>query len=146
MGLFSFLKDAGAKIFKKKEKPANEVVAAPTIEELNAEKAAQLRTVVNDLGLPVENLWITVDNDLVTLEGQVQSQADKEKLILAVGNVEGIASVDDRMTVEKPEPEAVFYEVRKGDSLSKIAKAHYDDYMKYPLIFEANKPMLKDLI
>ena len=144
MGLFSFLKDAGAKIFKKKEKPANEVITAPTIEELNAEKADQLRTAIADLGLPIEGLWITVNDDMVTLEGQVQSQTDKEKIILTVGNVEGIASVDDKMTVENPEPEAVFYEVQKGDSLSKIAKAHYDDYMKYPLIFEANKPMLKD--
>ena len=37
-------------------------------------------------------------------------------------NVAGVAAVDDRMTVENPEPEAVFYEVKRGDSLSKIAK------------------------
>ena len=48
------------------------------------------------------------------------------------------------MTVVVPEPEAVFYEVKRGDSLSKIAKAQYGDAMKYPVIFEANKPMLKD--
>jgi len=28
--------------------------------------------------------------------------------------------------------------------LSKIAKSQYGNAMKYPLIFEANKPMLKD--
>lgn len=32
----------------------------------------------------------------------------------------------------------------KGDSLSKIAKKYYGDAKKYPVIFEANKPMLKD--
>ena len=30
-----------------------------------------------------------------------------------------------------------------GDSLSKIAKEHYGNAMKYPVIFEANKPMLE---
>ena len=49
-----------------------------------------------------------------------------EKLILALGNVNGIGCVDDRITVTNPEPESTFYEVQKGDSLSKIAKAHYD--------------------
>ena len=48
---------------------------------------------------------------------------DKEKIVLALGNVAGVAAVDDRMTVENPEPEAVFYEVKKGDSLSKIANS-----------------------
>jgi len=36
------------------------------------------------------------------------------------------------------------YTVKSGDSLSKIAKAHYGDAMKYPVIFEANKPQLTD--
>ena len=31
-----------------------------------------------------------------------------------------------------------------GDTLSKIAKEMYGDANKYPVIFEANKPMLKD--
>ena len=43
-----------------------------------------------------------------------------------------------------PEPEGTYYEVKKGDTLSKIAKAQYGDAMKYPQIFEANRPMLKD--
>jgi nucleoid-associated protein YgaU len=33
---------------------------------------------------------------------------------------------------------------RAGNSHSAIAKRHYDDAMKYPVIFEANKPMLTD--
>ena len=36
------------------------------------------------------------------------------------------------------------YTVAKGDTLSKIAKEHYGNANKYPVIFEANKPMLKD--
>ncbi len=52
--------------------------------------------------------------------------------------------MDDQLQVAKPEPEAVWHTVVRGDSLSKIAKKHYGDAMKYPLIFEANKPMLTD--
>ena len=37
-----------------------------------------------------------------------------------------------------------FYTVEKGDTLSKIAKEFYGDASKYPVIFEANTPMLKD--
>ncbi len=36
------------------------------------------------------------------------------------------------------------YTVNPGDSLSKIAKAHYGNAMKYTVIFEANTPMLED--
>ena len=36
------------------------------------------------------------------------------------------------------------YEVKPGDSLSKIAKQEYGDANKWPQIFEANKDILKD--
>jgi nucleoid-associated protein YgaU len=36
------------------------------------------------------------------------------------------------------------YEVKSGDSLSKIAKREYGDASKWPQIFEANKDILKD--
>ena len=52
--------------------------------------------------------------------------------------------MDDRIEVVTPEPEAAMYTVVPGDSLSKIALAHYGDAMKYPMIFEANRPMLED--
>jgi nucleoid-associated protein YgaU len=48
------------------------------------------------------------------------------------------------MTVEVEKPQATMYTVQPGDSLSKIAKAHYGNAMKYTVIFEANTPMLKD--
>ncbi|MGB0127610.1 MAG: LysM peptidoglycan-binding domain-containing protein, partial [Rhodocyclaceae bacterium] len=40
------------------------------------------------------------------------------------------------------EPEATFYTVVRGDTLSKIAKEQYGSANKYPQIFEANRPML----
>ena len=36
------------------------------------------------------------------------------------------------------------YEVKAGDSLSKIAKAEYGNANDWPRIFEANKDILKD--
>ena len=37
---------------------------------------------------------------------------------------------------------AQFHTVVSGDTLGKIAKEFYGNAMKYPVIFEANKPML----
>ncbi|GAA4935656.1 hypothetical protein GCM10023314_04980 [Algibacter agarivorans] len=48
------------------------------------------------------------------------------------------------MTVENIEPEAQFHTVVSEDTLGKIAKTYYGNAMKYPVIFEANKPMLTD--
>lgn len=137
MGLFSFLKNAGAKLFNRDTKQV-----AP--EAKKTVEADALRQAVTMLAIPIENLDIDVNDDVVTVFGTVKTQADRERVILVLGNVDGVATVDDRISVEVPEPESVFYEVKKGDSLSKIAKSFYGDPMKYPVIFEANKPMLKD--
>ncbi|REE83431.1 BON domain-containing protein [Lutibacter oceani] len=141
MGLFSFIKNAGAKVFgigKTTEEEALEVAV------IAKEKALKLTNAVETLGFEVTDLNIEVTGDSATIWGQADSQATKEKVVLVVGNTEGIATVDDRMTVEIPEPEAQFHTVVKGDYLSKIAKKYYGDAMKYPIIFEANQPMLTD--
>ena len=138
MGLFSFIKNAGAKVFgigKTTEEEAAEAAA---------EKAVKLTSAVEALGLNVEGLSIQVDDDAATIYGEAENQATREKVILVVGNTEGIASVDDQMTTAVQEPEAQFHTVVSGDSLSKIAKKYYGNAMKYPEIFEANKPMLSD--
>ncbi len=142
MGLFSFIKNAGAKLFKKKEvAPAVEATASgPVMTEEELEIAA-LRGEVAKLGININDLNIIMGKS-VSIHGETLTTADREKIILAIGNVEGICTVEDYITVTNPEPEATFYTVQKGDSLSLIAKSQYGDPMKYPLIFEANKPML----
>ena len=129
MGLIDFFKNAGDKLFGR---------------ETDEEKKEKLIKHVRSLGLPVDGLNISVDDDKVTLRGKVDSEAHAEKIALAVGNVEGVSKVDNQLEVEKPAPKATYHTVEKGDSLSKIAKEVYGDPMKYPAIFEANKPMLKD--
>ncbi len=94
-------------------------------------------------GLKVEDLSITFQDSVATVSGQVENQVEREKVILVVGNTQGVAQVDDRIQVI-PESQATFYTVKSGDTLSAIAKTHYGNAMKYPVIFEANRPMLKD--
>jgi len=139
MGLFSFIKNAGAKVFGIGK--TTEEAAADTADEVVA-KAEKLTDAVRSLNLSVENLSITVEGDTATIYGEAENQATREKTVLVVGNTEGIASVDDRMITAIQEPEAQFHTVVSGDSLSKIAKVYYGNPMKYPEIFEANKPML----
>ncbi|WP_235295894.1 peptidoglycan-binding protein LysM [Portibacter marinus] len=138
MGLFSFFKKAGSKKLKEEEAKAKAEADA------EAYKAKLLEDIVGSLDIDIEDLDVSLNDDVVTVKGTAGSQADKEKVVLALGNVEGISAVDDRIEVEDNTPAAVFYEVKSGDSLSKIAKAHYGDAMKYMEIFEANQPLLKD--
>ncbi len=135
MGLFSFIKNAGARVFG----------IGKTTEEEAAEAATNLKNAVETLGFEVADLNIEVDDDVATVWGEAANQATREKIVLVVGNTEGIASVDDRMTVAVTEVEeavAQFHTVASGDTLGKIAKTYYGNAMKYPVIFEANKPML----
>ncbi len=148
MGLFTFIKNAGAKVFgigKTTEEEAAEARAKADAAELRAEESAarNLEETINDLNLQVEGLNIFIDDDAATISGMAFDQATREKVILVVGNSNGIATVDDQMTVEHVEPEAQFHTVVSGDTLGKIAKTYYGNAMKYPVIFEANKPMLE---
>lgn len=142
MGLLSFFKGVGEKIFNKEhEAPANDPAKAAQVEPL---RAGALLNHVKQLGLAYNKLTIKTKGDTVTLEGEVKSQEDAEKIALAVGNVEGVEAVDNQLDVQEPTAEGKYYTVKSGDSLSKIAKEVYGDASKYGVIFEANKPMLKD--
>ena len=136
MGLISFIKNAGAKVFGIGKTTAEEAA------EVAVQKAGKLVKAVESLKFGVTDLDITVKDDTATVYGEAENQATREKVVLVIGNTEGIASVDDRMTTAVKEPEAQFHTVVSGDSLSKIAKKYYGNAMKYPVIFEANKPML----
>ena len=147
MGLFSFLKEAGAKLLggaskEKVEVPTVNKKSVSDAETLRHQKMMVLRGVVNSLGLQIDDFEVDLNASKVTVYGRVKTQSEREKVILALGNVSGISTVDDRIKVENPEPVGQFHTVKSGDSLSKIAKKYYGDPMKYPMIFEANKPML----
>lgn len=153
MGLFDFVKQAGEKLFgaKEAEEASAAVDGAPDdaealarLNELNRTAAEAIEAYIRTQDLPVTGLTVTFDgaSGTATVYGVAGDQASKEKILLCCGNVAGVAQVSDMMSVDQSEPEATFYTVVAGDNLSKIARAHYGDANRYPVIFEANRPML----
>jgi nucleoid-associated protein YgaU len=145
MGLIDFVKNAGESLLSQASELANNITGGVFGGDAEAEAkvATALTDTVASLGIPVQDLSITVKDDVATLAGVAASHTDREKVILIAGNTKGIAQVNDQLTVQAPDP-ARYYTVVSGDSLSKIAKAEYGDPMKYPVIFDANRPMLSD--
>ena len=142
MGIVNFLKDAGEKLFGATEAKA---AAAPADRQQLEQKAAgAIESYIAKLGLPTTGLTVAFDgaSGTCSVSGTCPDQATKEKILLAAGNVAGVAAVDDKIDVPNSEPPAQFREVKKGDTLSKISKEFYGDANKYQVIFEANKPML----
>ncbi|NLU39300.1 MAG: peptidoglycan-binding protein LysM [Bacteroidales bacterium] len=138
MGLINFIKNAGEKIFGKSE------------EKKEIEKADLIAAHIKKYGFNTNEIMVVVDDEKVTLSGNVDTYDTKNKIIVIAGNIEGISEVEDRLLVIAPvantpvEPAKQYYTVKKGDYLSKIAKEMYGNANKYPIIFEANKPMLKN--
>ena len=87
---------------------------------------------------------VRFDDGVVYLEGTVPDQDTLERVVLAVGNVEGVEKVDEDLDVEAPADAARMYTVKSGDTLSGIAQEMYGDANRYNEIFEANRPMLTD--
>lgn len=139
MGLMTFLKEAGEKLFGH-----GEAKAAETPENLDRSAGDAIKHYIETLGLNATGLNVSFDSasSTCTVAGTCEDQSTKEKVLLAAGNVAGVGKVEDQLTVLNAQPEAQYYEVQKGDTLSKISKQYYGDPNKYNAIFEANKPML----
>ncbi|MDE1168526.1 MAG: peptidoglycan-binding protein LysM [Pseudomonas sp.] len=130
MSLLSFVKEAGEKLL-------NALTGSDS-----AQAAESLKEHVKQVGLDNSKVSVAVDGDKVTATGTVDTQEEKEKILLALGNVVGVSTVDDQITVVTVAAVARFVTVKKGDTLSAISKAEYGDPNKYQKIFEANKPLL----
>jgi nucleoid-associated protein YgaU len=151
MGIYDFVKSVGKKLGIGDDEPP----AAETLKkELDSHK------------LGTDKVEVVVQGDKAVLKGVVADQSIFEKAIIAVGNTLGVSKVEagelkvvapdsgmkldgnvDMTALVKaatPAKEPVFYTVKKGDNLSKIAEAQYGKgkASKYTVIFEANKPML----
>ena len=90
MGLFSFMSSAGAKLFggKKPSEVAN--------------LSALIRDHVKKMGLPDKHIHYWLEEQVMVVSGWVNDKPTKEKVILAVGNVEGVDKVEDRLVVGAP--------------------------------------------
>ncbi len=89
MGLFDFVRNIG----RKPEVEAQEKVLS------DLDLAIDLKQYARKLALPVDDVKYAVSDGTATITGNVPSQADKEKVVLAAGNTEGIAKVDDQLSV-----------------------------------------------
>ncbi len=98
-----------------------------------------------ELGSNITDLKVDYKDEVVTLFGKCDTFATKEKAVLLAGNVKGVAKVkDENLTAPAPVEKTEFYTVQRGDSLSKIAKKYYGNAAKYPVIFEANREVIKN--
>ncbi|WP_159566258.1 peptidoglycan-binding protein LysM [Budvicia diplopodorum] len=133
MGLFSFAKEAGEKLW--------DSVSASKPED----QSSKLKEHLEKAGLSgADNVDVKVEDGTVTVGGEAADQELKEKILVILGNVAGIGKVQDNISVSQPSEESGFYTVKKGDTLSAIAKSQYGNASKYMKIFEANKPMLSN--
>ncbi|HPK65113.1 MAG TPA: peptidoglycan-binding protein LysM [Thermoanaerobaculia bacterium] len=144
MGLFDFILGKGKKVAEPAAPQAHQVSPEEFQKLRNQKRAEALVKEVEALELGIEELKVEVDGAQAIVFGKAPTQAVREKAVLAIGNTDIIEKVDDRMEVVAVEAAAVFYTVKSGDTLSKIAKEFYGKAMAYPKIFEANRPMLTD--
>ncbi|HOB67429.1 peptidoglycan-binding protein LysM [Ottowia sp.] len=145
MGLFSFIKEAGEKLFGAKEVEQAAASNAPNVAELNKQAGDAIKTYIEKQNLGLSGLDVAFDgaSGAVTLGGTAPSQEAAEKAGLAAGNVAAVSSVNNNL--QYPAGTASqYHDVVSGDTLSAIAKKYYGDANKYNTIFEANKPMLSD--
>lgn len=127
MGFFDFVKNVGKKLMG-----SSEAQAAP---------APELAKEVASHGFDTSNLQIQSSGNTVTLAGNVKSQEEAERIILALGNTVGVSQVDtSQLIVTTEAAQARMYTVKKGDTLWKIAEIHYGKGSEYPKIVAANNP------
>ena len=132
MGLFDFAADFGKKLFGKNEDAAEKIQ-----QEIEKDNPG------------ISGLEVEYQNGAVTLSGKAESADALEKTVLMAGNIQGVHTVKtDKVNAPAQTISVEFYTIVKGDTLSGIAKRFYGNAMDYPLIFEANREVIKkpDLI
>lgn len=155
MAIWDFVKDAGKSVFGKAEAaeakapaaaPAQAPAAAakPAQDPETTRKVAALKAELKALNLDKDDVHLTLRGDTVKIESKGADRETLEKLVLVVGNIEGIAKVEADLPEQDKDKAPVFHTVKKGETLSEIAKAYLGSASKYNAIFEANRPMLSD--
>lgn len=144
MGLFSFIANAGKKIFGGNK----EAEAGKPVQQLDQTQIDAIKQHIASLGINITNLDVKLNapGD-ITITGEAATKADSEKVALMAGNVMGITNVNNQLTVapEAPaEADSDTYEIQKGDTLWAIATKYYGNGAAYPKIVAANQPMIKD--
>jgi nucleoid-associated protein YgaU len=128
MGLFDFVKEIGHKLFNRDE-----------------EAAEKIKKHIEAMNPGITGLEVNYTNGVVSLSGQAASAEAMEKAVLMAGNVQGVADVKiDGLQAPPVKEKVEYYIIKKGDTLSAIAKQFYGKANDYPKIFEANREVIKD--
>jgi len=128
MGLFDFVKEIGRKLFNREEEAAEKI--KKHIEETNP---------------GIDGLQVEFKNGVVSISGQATSAEAMEKAVLMAGNVQGVSEVNiDKLQAPPVQAKVEYYIIKKGDTLSAIAKQFFGKANDYPKIFEANREVIKD--
>jgi nucleoid-associated protein YgaU len=149
MGLFDFATNFGNNIFGGDD---------------DAETAGQkLQAHIEEDNPGVEGLQVSVEDGVATITGEAESSSAYEKAVLMAGNALGVGSVeagglsvseqidasidaseDTSEQIPTQTIEVDYYQIKKGDTLWKIANQFYGDGSKYKTIFEENREVIKD--
>jgi nucleoid-associated protein YgaU len=128
MGLFDFVKDIGRKLFNRDE-----------------EAAEKIKNHIEESNPGIEGLRVEFNDGVVSVSGQAASAEAMEKAVLMAGNVQGVSEVKiDKLQAPPVTEKVEYYIIKKGDTLSAIAKHFYGKPNDYPKIFEANREVIKD--
>lgn len=129
MGLLDFAADIGHKLFGSEDEGGDKI--KEHIEESNP---------------GVENLKVEVKDGVAHIKGEAKDQSAFQKAVLMAGNIFGISEVQasELKAPEGGEDDVVYYEVKKGDSLWKIAANTFGNGSRHNEIFEANREVIRD--
>jgi len=128
MGLFDFVKEIGSKLFSRDEEAAEKIK-----EHIEADNPG------------ISGLAVNFRDGVVSLSGRAASPEAMEKAVLLAGNVQGVSGVKiDALQSPPVQEKTEYYIIKKGDTLSSIAKQFYKKASEYPRIFEANREVIKD--
>lgn len=129
MGLLDFVADIGHKIFGDDDDGGEKI--KEHIEESNP---------------GVDNLQVEVKDGVAHIKGEAKDQSAFQKAILMAGNIFGISEVHaaELTTPDDADDNVLYYEVKKGDSLWKIAANTLGNGTKHTEIFEANREVIRD--
>jgi nucleoid-associated protein YgaU len=111
------------------------------------EKLTQL---VNDEGLDIQDLNISVEGEAVTISGTAASEDVKAAALNLLKGTEGVSEVKDYLKVASGDAESgsavgsKTHVVQYGDTLWGISEKYYGDGSQYMKIFEANKELWKN--
>ncbi len=107
--------------------------------------AEKIKKHIEEANPGIKDLVVEFADGVASISGSAASAEAMEKAVLMAGNVRGVSEVKaDKLSTPPVEKKVEYYIIKKGDTLSAIAKQFYGKADDYPRIFEANREVIKD--